>query len=131
MHDDRRAGTADVMRHSDLRIHLPAGSLAAELGDDLADLLDPGRADRVAAGLQAAARVHGNITVERRRPISGELPRLALCAEPEVLDSADLGDREAVVDLDQVDIFMGEAGALKRTLPCRDGGIQVEISLRS
>lgn len=57
MHDDRRAGAADVMRHTDLRVHLPAPGIAAELADDLVDLLDPGRTDRVAAGLQAAARV--------------------------------------------------------------------------
>ena len=124
MYDDRRTGAADVVGHADLRVHLPGPGIAAELGDHLADLLDAGRADRVAAGLQAAARVHRYIPVESRHPFGGESSCLALLAEPEILDSADLGYREAVVDLDEVDVLLGEARLGKRPFACGDGGIQ-------
>src|SRR5216117_910727 len=76
---------------------LPLAGLPSELTNNLDGLGDAGRADRLAAGLQAARCVHGDLAVQRGEPLGGRGSALALFDEPQVLDREDLGDREIVM----------------------------------
>src|SRR6218665_1593318 len=79
--------------------HLPGACLAAQLGRELVELAQPGRAQRVALGLQAAGRVHG------QAPAQGEVatllgrPAFAQWRKAEVLDLDDLAHGGGVMHL--------------------------------
>ena len=119
------ARPAHVVRHADLcAVDLALAGRAPELLDDLADLLDAGRTDRVAAGLEAAARVHRDLPAKSGFAIGSEFPGRSLLAEAEVLDGADLCNREAVVHLDHVDVVRGQVCHLERTLAGRNRRVQ-------
>src|SRR5712691_12215992 len=61
-----RARTAEVVRQADLGVlHLPRAGLVPELLADLVEHADARRADRMAEGLEAAARVDGHLTADR------------------------------------------------------------------
>src|SRR5512137_1323335 len=118
-------GSAHVVRHTDLcAVNLPVTALTAELLDDLEYLLDTGCAHRVAAGLEAAARVDRDLPAERRLAASSERAGRAFSAEPEILDGTDLRDREAVVDLDHVDVLVREFCHPESPLPCGNGCVE-------
>src|SRR5512136_1019709 len=115
MDDHGRAGPPDVVGEPDLPVHLPGSRLSPELLDHLADLLYTGRTDGVPACLQAAARVHREVPVKGGNSILGEPPRLPLFTEAEVLDGTDLGDGEAVVHLEEIDLRHRDTGQGKGT----------------
>ena len=86
------------MRQARLRaFDLPAARLAAQVPEDLADVRDARRAQRVALREQPAARVHRNAPADVRVAVIDQLARLALAAEAQVLVVEQLRRREAVV----------------------------------
>src|SRR5437016_2210785 len=124
--DDRGgAGPAERVRES------PPGSddlalarLAAQLTHDLHGLGDAGRADGLAARLQAARGVHGDLPVQGRQAFRRRGPALALLDEPEVLDRHDLRDREAVMDLGDLDVRRLDLRLVERALPRDHAGVE-------
>src|SRR3990167_9249703 len=52
-------------------IHLAGAGLAAELGDDLADLRGARGADGMPLGLEPAGRIHRDLAAEARPPLLG------------------------------------------------------------
>src|SRR5438270_236399 len=60
--------------------------------------------DRVTERLQPATGVHSNLAADRRRPAGHEVRRPAACTKAQVLDVEQLGDREAVVYLDEIQL---------------------------
>src|SRR5262249_13886361 len=91
-------------------LHLTGPGLTAELGDDLHDLGGAGGADRVALGLQAPGRVDREPAPEARPALLGREAAGARLEEAQALGGDDLGDREAVVELHDVDVGRGLAG---------------------
>ena len=88
----------------------------------LDDLRDARRADRMALRLQPAAGVDRGLATQHRAARLEPLPGCSRVAEAEVLVGDELGDREAVVDLGEVDVLGSDAGHGER-LPSRlDGG---------
>src|SRR5262249_49095199 len=85
-------------------LDLARAGVAAELRDDLGDLRGARRPDRVALGLQAARRIHGDLAAERGQPLLRGAASGAGLEEAEPFSGHDLGDREAVVQLDHVDV---------------------------
>src|SRR5581483_11637281 len=61
-------------------------------------------ADGMAAGLEPARRVDRQVAAQPGHAAGSELPALAGPGEPQVLVVDDLGDREAVVALGDVDL---------------------------
>src|SRR5947199_1403112 len=117
-HQHRRGATAEgVGEATASAVDLARAGLAAELRDDLRDLRGARRADRMALGLQAARRVDGDLTAEARATLFGGAATGARLEEAEPLGGDDLGDREAVVQLDDVPVAGAEAG-----LTIRRGG---------
>ena len=82
-----------------------AGTLTHLLGD-LAEADHPGSADRVRRE-HSAGRVPRDVPVKCGRARLGELPAVALGAEPEVLEPHGLVPRERHVDLGAVEVLAG------------------------
>src|SRR5437879_2060415 len=104
--DDRGAGAdkGDV-GVLDLARAGAAGGLQGAL-DDVPEAVD-------AAGAEAAAKgVERQFAVEFDAAVLDEIERLALLAETVAFETVDHRGREAVIDLRDVDIPRGEAGAL-------------------
>src|SRR2546426_2893046 len=93
---------------------LPRARLVAQLGDDLADLGRARGADRMALGLEPARGVHGDLAAEARPALLGREPARARLEEAQPLGGDDLGDREAVVQLDDVDVLGADPGLAVR-----------------
>src|SRR6266480_1742567 len=90
-HEDGGGVSAQRVREAALRaLHLSRPGLAAQLGDDLADLRGAGGADGVALGLQATRRVHGNLAAEARPALLGGEPARARLEEAEPFGGDDL-----------------------------------------
>src|SRR5438093_11589066 len=122
------AGTAHVVREAELRVlHLAAAGLAAELRHALVDHAYAARPDRVAERLEPSTRVHRDVTLERRAALLDQLPALALLAEAQVLDVRDLGPREAVVHLGEVDVLGRDPGRLVRLARGGLRGAEAEV----
>ena len=98
-------------------LHLALLGLALQLLVVLVDHAHAGGAGRMAEGLQPAVGVHRQLAVERERAARDVLLRRALLAEAEVLVGEQLGEREAVVHLGDVDL-------LPRV---RDAGLRVDL----
>src|SRR5829696_4664219 len=81
---DEAAGVLSE-RERRCRIDLSAVGTAAQLRHELDDLEHAGRADRVAAREQAAARVDRQRSAERRPAFSDQAIAIALAGEPEML----------------------------------------------
>ncbi len=117
-HRDHAAVAVDAGRAAAHRLDQPgAGALdlalaglAAQLPDDLGDLREAGRAERVAAGEQAAGRVDRLGAADRRFARRGGARGAARVRQPERLDGDELADREGVVDLEHVDVGGADAG---------------------
>src|SRR5438445_7201343 len=106
-----RPRAAHVVRQPELGLlHLSRPRLAPELRHALVDHADAARSDRMAEGLEPAARVHGNVPVERRSPLLHQPASLSLRAETEILGVRDLGPGEAIVHLGEVDVTRADAG---------------------
>src|SRR5207253_5679193 len=100
-----RARTAHVVREPELGVlHLPRPRLVPELRHALVDHADAARPDGVAEGLETAARVHGDVPVERRSPLFHQPAPLPLRTEAEVFDVRDLCPGKAVVHLGEVEV---------------------------
>src|SRR5262249_45681166 len=100
----RRA--ADVVAERDARIlHLAAIRFALELLVVLVDHAHTRRARRMAEGLEAAVGVDGELAVEREGAALDVVLGGTLLAEAEVLVGQELGQREAVVNLGDVDLL--------------------------
>src|SRR2546422_1007289 len=123
MDDGGCPGSAEGMRQpAACSDDLALPGLPAKLPHDLDRLRHAGSADRLTAGLQATRGVDGNLAVQRGEAVRGRGAAFPLLDEPEVLDREDLGDREVVVHLRDLDVFGLESGLLERGLARRDRG---------
>ena len=91
-----------------------AAGPAPQLGDQLGDLGEPGGAQRVAPGHQAAARVHARRRRRRRSvsPATVAGPAAPGREEAERLEGVELLGAGGVVQLDHVDVGRAEAEVL-------------------
>ncbi len=105
---------------------------------DVGDHPDARGADGVAAGLEPARGVDGEIRAELGDAAGGELPALARLGEAQVLVVHNLGDREAVVALGDVDLLggvrhaghlVGRLGRLARGAEGREVPGRVELGV--
>src|SRR6266851_3864255 len=97
--DEGHVGVLDLARSG------AAGGLQGAF-DDVPEAVD-------AAGAEAAAKgVERQVAVELDAAVLDEVERLALLAETVGFEAVDHRSREAVVDLGDVDVLRGEAGAL-------------------
>src|SRR5439155_11702201 len=87
-------------------------SLTAKLHHDIADLADTCGAHGMALRLETAAGVHGPLAVEAGTAFDGIRSALALRHEPEIFQSDNLGDGEAVVYFGELYIGRRDAGHL-------------------
>src|SRR5207253_855148 len=100
-----RVGEADAGA-----VDLARAGVVTELRDDLGDLGGAGGADRMALGLEPARRIHGDLAAEAGPALLGRHAAGARLEEAEAFRRDDLGDREAVVQLDDVDVLGAQAG---------------------
>ncbi len=129
LEDVHAAGGAepDDVGEADLRpLDLTRARLPPQVVRDLPDVRDAGRGDRVALGLQAARHVDRRAAVAERRTGLEEVDRTALGAEHQVVVVHELGRREAVVQLDQVEVGRRDAGDVVRLLR-RPPGQRVDV----
>src|SRR3712207_3660039 len=90
-HHAGRARAAQVLSQPDLVSgDLTVACLTSDLLDEIADLGDACRSDRMPFRLQAAAGVDGLVAVQRRTPLGGKESSATLLHEPEVFDRNDL-----------------------------------------
>src|SRR5262249_14181235 len=105
---------ADVVRERDggLALHLALLGLALQLLVVLVDHTDAGGARRMAEGLEAAVGVHREVAAELEGAALHVVLGRALLAEAQVLVGEELGQREAVMDLRDVNLLsrVGDAG---------------------
>src|SRR2546422_6061143 len=124
MDDGGCAGAAQGVRQpAACSDDLALPGLPAKLPHDLDRLRHAGSADRLTAGLQATRGVDGNLAVQRGEAVRGRGAAFPLLDEPEVLDREDLGDREVVVHLRDLDVFGLESRLLERALARDDGRV--------
>src|SRR2546422_890611 len=124
MDDGGCPGSAEGMRQpAACSDDLALPGLPAKLPHDLDRLRHAGSADRLTAGLQATRGVDGNLAVQRGEAVRGRGAAFPLLDEPEVLDREDLGDREVVVHLGDLDVFGLESRLLERALARDDGRV--------
>src|SRR2546428_478150 len=81
-------------------VDLARAGLPAQLRDDLRDLRSARRADGMALRLQTARWIDRDLPPEAREPLLGGAAAGARLEEAEPFGGDDLGDREAVVQLD-------------------------------
>ena len=86
-------------------VDLAGVGLAAQLPGQLGALRQAGRTERVALRDQTAGRVDDPLAAVRGGTGLDELAALARAAQAEALVRDDLVDREAVVQLDDVDVL--------------------------
>src|SRR5512132_2669843 len=101
---------ADAMRAGDLAL----AGLAAQLQDDLVDLWQAGRPDRLAVGRTAAVGVHRQAPVQARGAALDQGLLLAVLAEPGVGEVHDLRAGLGVLKLRDVDVLRPDPGLLER-----------------
>src|SRR5574337_1161261 len=105
-----RPGPAKVMSQADLgAIHL-IDRMTPELLNDLIDLGEARGAHRMSLAEQAAARVDRKLPVKRREPIGDSRSSPPFFYESQIFDGRNLGNREAIVHLRDIDIARGEIG---------------------
>src|SRR5262249_45135755 len=110
-HENGRRVAAERVGEADSGvIDLARAGLAAKLGDDLDDLSRAGCPDWMSLGLQATRRVHRNLAAEARPAFLRRDATRSRLEQPEAFRGDDLGDREAVVKLHDIDVIGLEAG---------------------
>src|SRR5690606_36692102 len=108
---ERYRSEAGHVRHACLRDGmLPHAVLAAKLPDDFGDLADSGRTERMALAEQAARGIDRATSADRRRPTGEEFAGLARAAEAESLGVDQRLDREGVMQFDNVEVLVPDAG---------------------
>src|SRR5207249_5285374 len=107
--------------------HLPRPRLVPELRHAFVDHADTARPDRMAEGLETAARVDGDVPVERRSSLLHHPASLPLRAEAEILDVRDLGPGKAIVHLGEVDVTRGDSRHGVRLARGRLRGPEAEV----
>src|SRR5579884_300144 len=104
---------ASVLGQGHLRVrHLALPAAPLQLPGELDHLGGAGRADGVAAGQQASARVHREPAAQPGDPVQDQARRLPLLAQAELLVELQLRDRGGVVELDHVQVLGTHPGAL-------------------
>src|SRR5262249_15066880 len=104
-HEDGRGGASEGVGEALLRaLDLARAGLAAQLRHDLRHLCSACRADWMAFRLEAARRVHRDLPAQAREALLGRAAARARLEEAQALRGDDLGDREAIVQLDDVDV---------------------------
>src|SRR5215831_10161722 len=81
-------------------VYLARAGVLAELGDDLGDLRGAGGADWMAFGFEPAGRIHRHLAADTRPALLGRDAAGTRLEEAEPFGGHDLGDGEAVVQLD-------------------------------
>src|SRR5215468_5360611 len=98
----------DVVREREARrFDLARAGATLELEHVLVDHAHARRPRRVPEALESAVGVHRELAAEREGPRRDVLLALALRAEAQVLVGEQLGEREAVVELRDVDLAEG------------------------
>src|SRR6059036_1496232 len=105
--DDRGGpGAAQSVRQPSPRADdLALAALSSELPDDLHRLRDARGANRLTARLQPAGCIDGDLAVQCRETVRRGGAAFPLLDEPQIFDGQDLGDREVVVHLRDLDVF--------------------------
>ena len=122
---DAGAAEAEVVLERDAgAFYLALVGLAAELPDELGALGEAGGAERVALGEEAAGGVGDEFAAVGVVAVPDELLGFAFFAEAEGFVGEELVGGEAVVELDDVDVFGADAGLLidlarRLPSPCR------------
>src|SRR3977135_549741 len=98
------AGSSQIVRHADPCVLYLVGMLAPQLKHGLVDLPDPGRTDRVPLREQTSARIDGTVAADPRSSLRGIPSALPSRYDAKILGIDDLGDRETIVQLDEVDV---------------------------
>src|SRR6185295_18352126 len=107
------AAEAEVVLEADLGpLDLTLAAEASELLVQLEALRETGGAEGMALREQTARRIHHPAPSVGHGVVVNQLPGLALAAEPESLVRDELIRREAIVELDHVDVLGPEPGAL-------------------
>ncbi len=109
------------MREADPGILDLVGVLPAQLHHGFVDLRHARRAHGVALREQAAGRIDGDGAADSRTPFQRPASALASRHHAQVLGIDDLGDREAVVKLDEIEILWRDAGCRIGPLRRRHG----------
>ena len=97
---------------------------AAQLMHDLVELPQAGGAHRMAFGQQAAAGVDRDLAIDRGAALGGPEGPLAARHQAQILAVDHLGDREAVVQFDHIDIGGRDARGLISPLRRRHRGLE-------
>src|SRR5439155_3000703 len=101
--DRARRAEPDHVRQAHTRpVDLAGTRTAAQVLDDLEDVGDARRPERMALGEKTPGDVHRDAAAVRRLAVVDQAAGLALAAEAEVLVVQQLRRREAVVQLDEV-----------------------------
>jgi signal transduction histidine kinase len=108
-----RAAEADVVLERETRaLDLTLLRLPVQLPDELRALREPGRAERMPLREKPARGVHDPLPAVRHLVVVDELAALAGLAELQALVRDELVRREAVVELDHVDVLGTDARLL-------------------
>lgn len=124
------AETAEVDRQSGLgAFHLTLAGLAAELLDQLDDLRDARRAQRMTLGLQTAGGVDRHLAVDLGLALARSQMAGAAREEADFLGLRNLQDLERVMQLGHVDVLGTDARHLVRHLGAQADGQQIRRDL--
>ena len=101
------------------------GQFMAQLPDDIHDLGHTGRTHRVAAGLQTARDIDGDLASKAGLTGRGRLAAFALLKETDMLTIGNLQDREGIMQLGHIDISRFKLGHLEGLPGSQRDGLQV------
>ena len=108
---------SDPVRSGDLAV----AGFAAQLDDDLVDLAQARRTDRLTVGHEAAVGVDRQPAADLGGAVGDELLLLAVGAEPVLREVDDLRPGVGVLQLDDVHVRRAEPGGLERGARRVDG----------
>ena len=118
MHGARGARASQIVGQTHLGTrNLARARLSAQLKREFMNLRHARRPYRVAFRFQAAAGVHRHRAAEFRHSLDRAAASLAFGEKPQILERDDLGDRETIVNLDQVDVPRDSAPPGRRPPP--------------
>src|SRR5437588_4889481 len=115
LEDVNRAGAAEADHVGETEpgpFDLSLVRLASQVRRHLVDVGDAGRAERMPLREQTTGDVHRNLAAECDGAAVDHLAGFTVLAQTEVLVVQDLGGREAVVELDEIDVLRADAGHL-------------------